>query len=187
MLNRPLLSICLVVSCYILSGCTFISSSDDFSMSSDRRKTDVVLMDHSLELRAQKIISSIPELSSSRIRVHSFNGHILLLGQTDSEDNLHLLTQRVSELPGARKIFNQVTLEPTLGPIEWFKDRLIYSKIKTSMIGSQGINPLRIQVFTEKKVVYLVGIVYDQEEKTAGTIAENIRGVDKVVKVFERI
>lgn len=180
--------ICLLLTTLLFSGCVLsMGSPTELSISSDRRETDVVLLDNSLEIKTQKLIDATPELSTSRISAHSFNGHILLVGQTPSIDNVHLLTQKVSELTGVKKIFNQVDVGPTIGLWSWLSDRVIASKIKSSMLMTKGINPLRIQVFTENKVVYLVGIVHQSEDKIAGEIAEQVKGVDKVVKIFEHI
>ena len=186
MYQKMMTKICLLLTAITFSGCVLsMGSSADFSLSSDRRETEVVLLDSSLEIKTQKIINETAELSTSRITPRSFNGHILLVGQTPQADNVHLLTQKISELPGVKKIFNQIEVGPTIGVWSWLSDRLITSRIKSSMLMTKGINPLRIQVFTENNVVYLVGIVHQSEDKIAGEIAEKTKGVDKVVKIFE--
>lgn len=45
----------------------------------------------------------------------------------------------------------------------------------------------RIKVVTDSSVVYLMGLVSQQEADTAVNIVRNIAGVEKIVKVFEYV
>ena len=178
----------LILTILTLSGCvTVLGSPSEMGISTDRRHTENVLIDQALEIKIKKLTDKIPELTTSRVQVHSFNGHVLLLGQTDSQDNIHLLSQKISEVEGVKKIYNEISVGNTIGFWEWSADRVIDSKIKSSMVVAKGVNPLRIQVFTEKKIVYLVGIVKSLEEERAVEIASKTSGVEKVVKIFERL
>jgi osmotically-inducible protein OsmY len=156
-------------------------------MNTDRRKTEHVLIDQALEIKIQNIVKQLPELTTSRLQIHSFNGHILLLGQTKEQDNIHLLSQKIAQIDGVKKIYNEMTAEKNLSFWQWSEDRLITSKIKGSMTLSKGISPLRVKVYTENSVVYLIGIVKENEEEVAVNIARNTSGVKKVVKIFERL
>ena len=186
---RKVLYFAVITACFLnLSGCiAVLGPPSEMGVSTDRRQTENVLVDQALEIKIKKLTDQMTEFSTSRIQVHCFNGHVLLLGQTENQDNIHLLSQKISELEGVKKTYNEVTVGPTIGFWEWSSDRMISSKIKSSMVVTKGVNPFRIQVFTEKKVVYLVGIVKDLEEETAVDIAKNTSGVEKVVKIFERI
>lgn len=187
MLNKFIRS-ALILTIITFTGCvTVLGGPSEMGVSTDRRDTENVLIDQALEIKIKKLSDKIPELTTSRIQIHSFNGHVLLLGQTATQDNIHLLSQKISEIEGVKKIYNEISIGPTIGFWEWSTDRIIDSKIKSSMVVTKGVNPLRIKVFTEKKVVYLVGIVKDLEEETAVDIASHTSGVEKVVKIFERL
>ena len=106
----------LVLLLVSFSGCvTVLGSPSEMGISTDRRFTENVLIDQALEIKIKKISDQLPELATSRIRIHSFNGHVLLLGQTDNQDNIHLLSQQVSQLEGVKKIYNEITIGPTIG------------------------------------------------------------------------
>ena len=48
-----------------------------------------------------------------------------------------------------------------------------------------GFDPLRVNVTTAHRVVYLMGIVTHEEDDAVTQIARDTEGVEKVVKVFE--
>ena len=188
MIKKTLSLLLITLGLVHFTGClAVIGTSSTPEISTDRREHEDILIDQALEIKIKKLVNSIAEFSSSRVQIHCFNGHVLLLGQTESQDNIHLLSQKISEIDGVKKTYNEITVEPVIGLWDWISDRTLSSKIKSSMIVTKGINPLSIQVFTENKVVYLVGIVKEQEEEIAVDIAKNTSGVSKVVKIFERI
>lgn len=189
MVLKRLLSLSFIsLLCLSQTGCvTVLSKPSQIQLNTDRRQTENVLIDQALEIKIQNIAKQLPELATSRLQIHSFNGHILILGQTLNQDNIHLLSQKIAQIDGVKKIYNEMTTEKNLSFWQWSEDRLISSKIKGSMTLSKGISPLRIKVYTENNVVYLIGIVKDGEEEVAVDIAKNTSGVKKVVKIFERM
>jgi len=64
-------------------------------------------------------------------------------------------------------------------------DSYITSKIKARLLDSAKVNPIHVKVVTEAGVVYLLGLVTEQEANDAVEVARTTDGVRKVVKVFE--
>lgn len=65
-------------------------------------------------------------------------------------------------------------------------DATITSKVKTKLSGEKLINATRINVQTERGVVYLRGSVPTAEEKSkALDLAQNVKGVKQVVDHLE--
>jgi osmotically-inducible protein OsmY len=64
-------------------------------------------------------------------------------------------------------------------------DTLITSAVKTRFADADKFNLFHIKVVTEAAVVYLLGVVTEQEAAAAVEIARTTSGVRKVVKVFE--
>ncbi len=65
------------------------------------------------------------------------------------------------------------------------KDSWITTKIKSEMAVTQDFNATRVKVVTEDGVVYLMGLIKKDEEFIAVDIARHVKGVKKVVKIFE--
>ena len=53
------------------------------------------------------------------------------------------------------------------------------------MLARKGLASGSINVVTENSVVYLMGVVNRQQSHIAVDVARNVKGVKKVVKVFE--
>jgi len=64
-------------------------------------------------------------------------------------------------------------------------DTLITSAVKTRFADAGKFNVFHVKVVTEAAVVYLLGIVTEQEAADAVEIARTTSGVRKVVKMFE--
>jgi osmotically-inducible protein OsmY len=64
-------------------------------------------------------------------------------------------------------------------------DTYVTSKVKARFVDAQRFNPLHVKVVTENGVVYLLGLVRQQEAKDAVDIARRTEGVKKVVTVFD--
>jgi osmotically-inducible protein OsmY len=64
-------------------------------------------------------------------------------------------------------------------------DTFITSKVKTRFVTENRFPANLVKVVTENSVVYLMGIVTNEEAEAAVDIARNTDGVTKVVKVFE--
>ena len=64
-------------------------------------------------------------------------------------------------------------------------DSYITTKVKGRLLDSNKVNPIHVKVVTEAGVVYLMGIVTEQEAADAVDIARNTGGVVKVVRIFD--
>jgi osmotically-inducible protein OsmY len=59
--------------------------------------------------------------------------------------------------------------------------------VKSSLVVASGVSAGEIKVVTENGTVYLMGLVDVQQADAAVEIARGIRGVQRIVKVFEYI
>jgi osmotically-inducible protein OsmY len=64
-------------------------------------------------------------------------------------------------------------------------DSFITSKVKARYLDARRLNPVHVKVATEAGVVYLMGVVTEQEAEDAVELARTTGGVRKVVKIFE--
>ena len=64
-------------------------------------------------------------------------------------------------------------------------DTYITSKVKARFVDGQRFNSLHVKVVTEDGVVYLLGLVRQQDAKDAVDLARRTEGVKKVDTVFE--
>ncbi|MBP5133857.1 BON domain-containing protein, partial [Pseudomonas protegens] len=66
-------------------------------------------------------------------------------------------------------------------------DGWLTTKIKTQMLTDASVPASRIKVVTENGIVYLLGLLTQQEATQATNLVQGVSGVQKIVKLFEYI
>jgi osmotically-inducible protein OsmY len=119
--------------------------------------------------------------------VVSFNGVVLLVGQVPSQDLKNLAT-RVANTPSRVKVVhNELEVSGATTLLSRSNDALLTSKLKTLMLADPTVSAMRTKVVTENGVVYLMGLVTQQEAEMAVNLVSGASGVTKVVRAFEYI
>ena len=133
------------------------------------------------------ISAAAPNLSSptSHIVTSSYNGVILIAGQTPEAELNDKAGQAARGVKGVRKVHNELQIQQPTSLLVRSNDTLVTSKIKTLMLADSTVPSTRIKVITENGVVFLMGIVTRQEGASATSVVANAAGVQKIVKLFE--
>lgn len=122
---------------------------------------------------------------SSHIVVTSYNGVVLLAGQTPRSDLKAMAEQATRRVQGISKVHNELqVLQPT-SLLARSNDSLLTTKIKAQMVADASVPGSRIKVITENGIVYLLGIVSRQEANRATTLAQGVAGVQRIVRLFQ--
>ncbi|KTC94628.1 BON domain-containing protein [Legionella erythra] len=128
-----------------------------------------------------------PRFRGSRILVSSFNRVVLLVGQTPTA-SLRVVAEKIAQkTPNVRRVYDEVTIEEPLSVTQRTKDTWITGQVRSKMLTKKGLESGSIRVVTENSVVYLMGIVTQEQGNLAVEVARQINGVGKVVKVFQCI
>lgn len=128
-----------------------------------------------------------PDLTSptSHVVVTSYNGVILLAGQTPRAELKDKAAQAARNVQGVTKIHNELqVLQPT-SALARSNDALMTSKIKTLMLADSSVPSAKVKVITENGIVYLMGLVTRAEGASAGNVVAGVSGVQKIVKLFQ--
>lgn len=131
------------------------------------------------------IMKAHEDFENANYNVISHNGIVLLVGQVQTEELRTLAEQAAKQVANVRRIHNELVVAgasslPARGSDTWIK-----SKIKSRMLTTSGVNPLRVKVIVSNGVVYLMGRVSQFEAKRAVEVVHRTYGVQKIVKVFE--
>jgi len=152
----------------------------------DRRTTGTVIDDQGIEFKAAYALFNNKEIyDQSHINVTSFNGVVLLTGETPSESLKQKATVEVKQIPKVRRIHNELAIAAPSALPSRSTDTWITSKIKAKMATDERIDPFHIKVVTERGIVYLLGLVSRSEAQQAVNLVTNTAGVQRVVKIFE--
>lgn len=125
--------------------------------------------------------------TTSRIVVTSYNGIVLVAGQTPRAELKELAGKAAESVPSAKKVHNELQVAtPTSGLVR-SNDGLLTGNIKTRMLSYNDVPATKIKVVTENGTVYLLGIVSRAEANRATAVAQEVNGVQKIVRLFEYI
>ncbi|WP_271410855.1 BON domain-containing protein [Pseudomonas sp. Q1-7] len=160
--------------CLALSGCggrTIGKAIDDQSTPS--------------KVRA-KVEAASPDLkTNSHVVVASYNGVVLLAGQTPRADLKDLAGRAAQTAQGVRRVHNELQVLPPSSTLARMNDSTITTKITTQLLADSKVPSSQIKVVTENGIVYLLGLVTRQEAQLATSIVQGVSGVQKIVRLFE--
>ncbi len=155
----------------------------------DRRTVGTVIDDNLLEVRVRNALFSDERLDGSvRIKINSFNGWVLLAGEARNPELVQLATELASEVEGVQRLFNELApiRRASLGQAS--NDRLLSGRVNASFAGIRdlpGFDPSRVKVTSARGVVYLQGLVSRAESEAVVERARTVRGVERVVMIFD--
>jgi osmotically-inducible protein OsmY len=150
----------------------------------DRRTSGSHLEDRGIELRAG---NRIDDRYGERVHVNvtSYNRYALLTGEVPDDAARADVETVVRGVPNVLGVTNDLQVAGKSSTTSRSNDALITSKVKARFADANKFNPFYVKVVTEAAVVYLLGIVTEQEAADAVEIARTTSGVRKVVKIFE--
>jgi osmotically-inducible protein OsmY len=176
-----------------ISSCASVISAttDNEGIQENRgsRSMGAVVDDNSIETVIKVNLNAADEqLKKAHINVVSFNGTVLLVGQVPSQDIKNLAT-RVARTSSSRvkEVYNELEVAGATTFLSRSNDAWLTAKIKTLMLADAEVSGMRTKVVTENGVVYLMGLLTQEEANTAVNLVSNTKGVTKVVRAFEYI
>ena len=185
------LLILLIMPVILLQGCAaavVTGAATGAAVIHDRRTAGTVIDDQSIEFKVSGVLYNNKDIyDQSHINVTSYNGIVLLTGETPSESLKQQVTKEVQELPKIRRIHNELLIAAPSSLPSRSSDAWITSKIKTKLTTDKYIDPFFVKVVTEHGVVYLMGLVTHAEADRIVDIVTKSAGVQRVIKIFEYI
>ncbi|NQY27159.1 MAG: BON domain-containing protein [Piscirickettsiaceae bacterium] len=179
----------LIVSIMILQGCAtaiVTGGATGAALIHDRRSTGSVIDDQGIEFKASYALFSNKEIyNQSHLNVTSYNGIVLITGETLTEELKQKITAEIKAIPKVRRVHNELIIAAPSALPSRSSDTWITSKIKTKLTSASDIDPFYIKVITEHGVVYLMGMVTRAEANRAVEITASSAGVQRVIKIFE--
>ncbi len=153
----------------------------------DKRSLPMIEKDSRIFYVINTEIAKDPTFDDSRIVISSFNKIVLLLGQVPASSVKTAAEKIAQKTPNVRRVYNQITIGPKISLTQQSKDTWITSEVKSKMLTKKDLESGSIRVITENGVVYLLGIVTPEQANLATSVARQVKGVQKVVKIFQYI
>jgi len=181
----PVLILCLTTTA--CSPVTFLAGASTGVVAYDRRGFSTRVQDYQLAQAVTKQLASQTKINEqSDINVDVYNRIALLTGEVPNQATKHLALKQTRATPGFRAIYNQINIAPPISAAQKAHDTWLATKIKSILLFKNGLIPAtQIKVIPVNGTVYLMGQVSHSEAYYAAQTVHQIRGVKKVVKVFE--
>jgi osmotically-inducible protein OsmY len=128
-----------------------------------------------------------PSFNDSHIGVTSFNQIVLLTGQTP-QASLRVQAEKIAKkTPKVRRIYNEITIGEPTALADRSKDTWITGEVRAKLLRKKDLESGSIRLVTENGVVYLMGVATTGQAALAVEVARQVKGVQKVVKVFQYV
>lgn len=155
------------------------------TVATDKRTTAAVLDDQAIELKAGGELNADETLKDARIAVTSYNRIVLLTGQVPNQAARERVLAHVNTVDKVRRVHDELTLGPSVSMKQRGIDSLTTAKVKSRLLGEQGLPSVHVKVVTENGVVYLMGLARRNEAQYVAQIVQQVDGVRGVVLVIE--
>lgn len=152
----------------------------------DPRTTGTQVDDTSLYSRVNKALKNDEEVRRlARILVTSYQGDILLVGQSPTKELIDRAVDITRGVEGVKEIYNKVHIGPKVSAGTITDDTWITTKVRTDLLLDKYTKSRKIKVVTENGEVFLLGVLPKNEASRAAKIASQISGVKKVIMIFD--
>ena len=170
-----------------LSGCAaavVAGGAGTALLANDRRTSGAYVEDETIETRGEnRIRAQFGE--QVHVNITSFNRQVLLSGEVPDAATQAKVALVVGAIDNVRRVFNESALRPISSLADRSADAVITSDIKARMVTAQEFSANHIKVTTEAGVAYLLGLVTPAEGEAAARLTARVRGVKRVVTLFE--
>ena len=178
-----------LLSALLLQGCVAAAvvgvAGVATKTTTDPRTVGTQVDDSTLEARVSNAISKDKQLKDeARIVATAYQGKVLLTGQAPTPDMAARAKQIAVGVDGATEVYNEIrTGKPvTMGTAS--TDTWITTKVRSQLLTSDSVKSSNVKVTTENGEVFLLGLVTQEEGKSAASIASGVSGVKHVTTAF---
>ncbi|GMQ77281.1 MAG: BON domain-containing protein [Gammaproteobacteria bacterium] len=176
----------LVVTLQGCAGVVIAGGATAGAMANDRRSSGAFVDDETIEWKIIDVLYEDEEINEqTHLNATSYNGIVLLTGEIPNEEMRVKIQQKIRGVQGVRQLHDETSIAAPSSMMSRSGDTWITTKVKTALLTDDAGTGARTKVVTDKGVVYLMGIVSQQEADKLTDIARRVGGVQKVVKVFE--
>jgi len=179
----------------IISGCSNFGYSlaevTGLAFLHDRRSSSAMALDERIEDSAIFELHAIEAIKEqAHFNITSYNGKVLVTGEAETAAIRDQIVANIRIIAGVKIVHNEMAVGSLSNLASRAEDALITTKVKEALAaitGMPGFDVTRIKVVTENKIVYLMGLVHQEEGDVVAKMVQNVPGVSKIVTLFEYI
>lgn len=156
-------------------------------VATDRRTAGEQVDDKSIGVKVGMEASQILGDRSGRVSGSSYAGQLLLVGDVPTAEDSQRIAAAAAKINGVKEVINRLRVAPITELSVRTNDSWLTTKVTTALINAKDVPSRTISVTTERGVVYLQGLVTQEEGDRAARAASTVAGVNQVVKLFQYI
>ncbi|MDY6322257.1 MAG: BON domain-containing protein [Succinivibrio sp.] len=192
-LSKLALVLALAAAPLYLNGCVTAmvgatAAGAGAAVGSDSRTVDTMMYDEQIRQDTNAILTDHRSDTDDKVwhvSASSFNGNVLLTGQTTSWSYFQSRLPLIRKVEYVRKVYNYVENRAPLEAKDIAADSFITSKVKSALLLGKDISSGRFKVITENRVVYLMGYCTRDEARRAVTMTKKVSGIKRIVTIFD--
>ena len=154
-------------------------------VATDRRTTGEQVEDQAIEMKVAAEMRKLFDEAPARVNATAYAGLVLLTGDVPTEQDKQKAEAAAQGVEKVQRVVNQLRVGDVTSISVRSNDTWLSSKVKTALINTKEVPSRTITFTTERGVVYLLGKVTDAESQRAGKAAAGVKGINKVVKLFQ--
>jgi osmotically-inducible protein OsmY len=176
------------IAALLLNGCVPAVVGGSAVAVHDRRTVGTIIDDQNIEYQViNKLYNSEDLGEESHIKVEAYEGVILLMGETDSEERRRKAAELAAQVDHVERVVNEIQVDESASLLGKANNAWLTTKVNTVLLKKNpvpGFDATRIKVVSSNDTVFLMGLVTRAEGDAVAEVVRNISGVERVVKVF---
>ena len=182
----------LIMLCFMHSACSNLaliaSGKGLVDKHHGKRTLGSRIEDQSIETKTLiNIKNSNPAFNNSRIVVVSYNGYVLLSGQTRLSELKRKAGEIAKEIRHVGRVYNEIEIADPISASTQLNDAWITSKVKISLFLNKDFPSSHTKIVSENGSVYIMGLLTESESNRAIKIIKKNSGAQKIVRIIEYI
>ncbi|MBP9743120.1 MAG: BON domain-containing protein [Burkholderiales bacterium] len=153
-------------------------------VATDPRTSGAVVDDNTIQTKLTLKYNDYPD---SNIYVHSYNGEVLLTGQVPNTNVRESAEFAAKSTPGVRQIYDYLEIRLPQSFSSATADSYTTTQVRAKILKLPEVDSNSVKVVTTNDVVYLSGVVTQEQAKKIANAAAATGGVKKVVTLFQYV
>lgn len=174
----------------VLFGGAVIGTAATVAVTHDRRSPGTVVDDRNTQLLLSRRLMENKALNkSSHANFTVFNGLVVITGEAANQQVLNAIVNLARSVPNIRGVKSELAIMPNSSFFSRSSDTAITTKVKAALLSLKipNFDTTLIKVTTERRHVYLMGIVTQAEAAAVINQVRRVKGVSGVTDIFEYV
>ncbi len=129
--------------------------------------------------------ADIADKTKHRINITTVNGVVLLIGEVPDAEAKDRLHDVASLTEGIRQVINEIVVGKPHSPVSLARDQWIRTKVKFKLGSADDLPSSDIVAIVSGRIAFMMGVLSQEHADRAVQIARNVKGVERVVSIFE--